>query len=665
MSLSEQQAVTLAAWNQFVDGRGANLDVPPLIAASWKRCWARVNPRSEVQFVSMSRSHLLSTQVVSFDLISVARPILEDVFQCVDNPATAILLANNVGCLLDVIGGPDALAVMDRWNTRLGTILTEEMVGTNSLGLALIERMAVQVVGTEHYVNMFHNVAGAAAPIFDPVGHLLGVLGIMMPLEEYHVHSMAMVVAGARAIESQCQADFLLDEQNSHLSRLNAVLSAISDGILVWSADRVLMHANPAAGQILNVPVQSLLGKQADTIITLPRDINDAITHYRTLSDVDTVIRVGSTSVSCVISLNFVFQPKTGAVQWVIVTLRPEKQVRKLVQRQVGASAPLTLDDIPGDSPQIHRVRHFVRSVAPAKASVLIRGEAGTGKNALASAVHNAGPRRDGPFLIFACASVPTELIMGELLGYEGATGGPVGGKNIPSRPSKFELAQGGTLFFQDVDMLSLEAQAVLLNVLELGVVQRLGSQRPIEVDTRIVASTCAPMEDMIVQGSFRPDLFYRLSTFSITIPPVRERPQDIPAIVDRILKRLSLQLGHALNAGPGVVEALKKYPWNGNIREIEAILGRLAVQTGPGGMIELEQLPTAIQYVGQIPAKQLSEPGIQSLDELERDAIVRTAQLCRGNVTLMAQALGMGRTTLWRRMKIYRIDPQDYRRHV
>jgi transcriptional activator for dhaKLM operon len=212
------------------------------------------------------------------------------------------------------------------------------------------------------------------------------------------------------------------------------------------------------------------------------------------------------------------------------------------------------------------------------------------------------------------------------------------------------------------VDALPLEAQSVLLNVLELGFVQRLGSQRPIDVDVRVIASTSAKMETLLSQGSFHPSLYYRLSTFAITIPPLRERNRDIPLIVDRILQRLARQLGYSLTLGQGVLDVLKRYPWPGNVREIESLLGRAATQMNAKGVIELTHLPNSLRYVNQILPSEQTIPTIQSLSDVERETIIRTAQLCRGNVTQMALALGISRTTLWRRLKELNVQAGDYR---
>lgn len=644
------------AWKRFTTDQKLDPIVPPLIAASWRRCWGRVNPDKPIEFTKVSAEYLLASQTASFDLIAVARPVMEDVYQCVQHSGTAIVLTNSIGCMLDWVGDEEIINTMNDWGVGIGSILSEELIGTTSFGLALAERMPVQVAGREHFVRQFHVATGAAAPIFDISGRLLGILGIVMQIERYHIHSLGLVAAAARAIESQRQSDLFLAEQNSQLGQLNTILSTISDGILVWNAENTLVHANNAASHMLGVSLQSLMGQKIESLFTMPAVINRAVLERKPLVDVEGVIDVGKQKTNCLISLDYVFKSQ-NELKWIVFTLRSEKKVRKLVQSQVGANANLTLDDIPGDSPQMQKVRNFVRSAAGAQASILIRGEIGTGKNALASAIHNAGERREGPFVIFSCSSIPNELIVSELLGHD-----EDGNNQHSGRPSKFELAEGGTLFFQDVDALPLEAQAVLLNALELRMVQRLGSHRAVDIDVRVIASTSASVETMISQGAFRPDLYYRLSTFTITLPPLRDRPRDIPMVVDRILSRFKKQLGYEISLTPEVVDVFRKYPWPGNVREVEAVLGRAAMQVSSAGTIGLGQIPANVRRMEFVPPN--SQPLLQvgSLDEMERETIMLTMQMQRGNVSRMAQALGVGRTTLWRKLKSYGIDPKEYR---
>ena len=651
-----QQAMR-EAWKRFTTNQQLDPIVPPLIAASWQRCWGRVNPNNAVEFTRMGADYLLASQTASFDLMAIARPVMEDVYQCIQKSGTAILLTNSIGCVLDWVGDNEILKIMNDWGCAIGSILSEELIGTSSFGLALTERMPVQVAGREHFIHQFHIATGAAAPMFDISGRLLGVLGIVMPVERYHIHSLGLVAAAARAIENQRQSDILFAEQNSQLAQLNTILSAISDGILVLNADDVLVHANNAASQMLGIPSKSMMGKQAETLFSLPAFLSRAVLQRTPLIDVEGIINVDQREINCLISLDFVFKSQ-NELQWIIVTLRSGKKVRKLVQSQVGANATLTLDDIPGDSPQLHRVRSFVRSAAGAQASILIRGEVGTGKNALASAIHNAAHRRDGPFVVFSCSSIPNELVINELLGYEEGDES----SHVSGRPSKFELAEGGTLFFQDADVLPLEAQAVLLNALELEFIQRLGSRRAVEVNARVIASTSASIESLIAQGAFRPDLYYRLSTFTVTLPPLRERPRDIPLVVDRILTRFEKQLGYEVVLAPEVMDVFKKYSWPGNIREVEAVLGRAATQSAGAGVIGLADIPGNVRRMEAVPQDARHLLQVSSLDEMEHETILLTAQLQRGNVSRMAHALGVSRTTLWRKLKSYGIDPEEYR---
>lgn len=645
------------AWKEFVETQQIPENTSSLIANSWQRSRTRINLKQPLKMNKLSAEHFLATQISSFDLISVARPIMEDIYQFIESTDTALLLINSAGYVLDLLGDQETITRLKQLGIEQSTLLSEDHIGTNAFGLALIEQMPVHVVGAEHYRPEFHSLAAVAAPIFDLSGRAIGVLGVFTSVKNFHPHCMGLVSAGARAVEGQRQSDGFLAELNSQLDQLNTILSLITDGIVVWNSDNILIHVNPAAVNMIDRPAQSFFGKHIEQLFTIPTILDQAIRQHTVINDVEIALSVDNKTIECVVSLFFVFNKK-GEMQWGILTLRPEKNIRRLVQHQVGANAVLTLDDIPGDSTQIQRVRNFVHSAANAGASILIRGEVGTGKNALASAIHNASRRHEGPFLIFSCSSIPNELIVNELLGYEEKQGAAL----LGSRPSKFELAKMGTLFFQDVDSLPLEAQSVLLNALELGFVQRLGSQRPIDVDVRVIASTSARMETLLSQGSFRSDLYFRLSTFAITIPPLRERSRDIPLVVDRILKHLSRQINQPLSLEKGVLETLKRYPWPGNVREIESVLGRAATQVDATGIIDFAHIPNTIRFINQIPEGQHIMPTIQSLSEVQRETIIRTAQLCRGNVTRMAQALGISRTTLWRHLKEFDLQVDDYR---
>ena len=609
-----------------------------------------------MQPVRLNSDLLFSTQLANFDLLSVAFPILEDIQQNAPNTSSAVIFANHAGCVLEISGDDDIIEKLNADGILKGCFLSEEIVGTNSIGLALMERMPVQVVGAEHYHKTLHTYGSAAAPLFDLTGHSLGVVSIFTYKENYHPYILGLVTVAAKAIEGQRQAEVLLGELNNQLDELNAVLSTISEAILVLGEDQILMHANKKTSQLLGFPVETLVGKPINAYLSIEPSIQENIDMRTPARDKEVAITVEDRLINAVLDVRYVY--KNNQIRWILVILRPVHEVRQLVQNQVGANAVLTLDDIPGHSTSIQQVRRLVRSAAPARASILIQGEPGTGKNVLASAIHNFSPHHDGPFVIFACGSIPNELILTELLGYEES----FIVNHVGSRPSKFELAEGGTLYFQDVDTLPPEAQVVLLNVLDLGVVQRLGSTRPRKVDCRVIASTTADIKKLVAQKIFRSDLYYRLSMFSIPLPPLRERPQDIPEVVERILNRYSNQTDFKVTLDDGVMEILRKYYWPGNIREIETVLGRIVMQANADSVIRAENLPPNTRLPKPIFPLEDSEMQLGSFDEMEKRAILRAAQLCQGNITRMSEILGISRTTLWRRLKVLDIDLDNYR---
>jgi PAS domain S-box-containing protein len=648
----------LLAWNTFIDRQELLPTVNQLVAKSWKRCRGRQNPAKAKPPKRLSNEHLLSSQVAGFALLSISRPVMEDIYQYIECSASVVVLVNRAGYILEILGDPEMLEFSERLGISPGASVSESEMGTNAFGLSLLEGVPARVVGAEHYLSRFHELAEAAAPIFDPIGRALGALGLITPAYEHHAHTLGIAVAGARAIERQRQSDQLLDEQNSRLKQLKTILAANSDGMVVWSADRVVMHINPAAVKILGISEQAVLGRYIHEFITYPKFLRQAVDERKPITDAEININVDGRSISCIISIRYVLN--NDELQWIVCTFRQEKDVRRLVHSQVGAYATSKLEDIPGESQEIRRVRRFIRAAAQANTCILIRGEIGTGKNQVASAIHNLSPNRDGPFLMFACSSFLSELAVSELSGVEEGVSSKLPG----GRPSKFELTNNGSLFLQDVDALPLEAQGILLNYIDWGVVQRLGSTRPIPVNVRIITSSSVDMEKLISQGNFRSDLFYRFSSLEITMPPLRNRLEDLPVLLERIVRHLSRALDRQIELEPGVVKVLKNYSWPGNIRELEAVLGRAAMQAGFSGVIAPAHLPDYVLYPVKSSDGTISQSSLQSLDELEREAILKAAELCQGNASEMARMLGVGRTTIWRRLKSLGVSLDQYRRN-
>ena len=639
------------AWGKYTSGHNLLPWVPPLIGKSWERCWPSMLPKAPATLAKLSNKHLLSAQVAYFELLSIARPIIEDIYQYIEGSDSALLICNSAGYVLDMLGDTSMLDFLSKNSVQNGSLLSESEMGTNAFGLALRERIPVQIRGAEHYRAQYHVLAGAAAPIFDLTGHSLGALGIFNYDDSFHPHTLGMAVAGARAIEGQRQSDILLWEQNNNVAKLNAILANIVEGILVWNTEGILIHANQAASEQFELSMDMLMGHRMEEFVDFPSFLQQAVKDRKPITDVEVSLKVGRRFVDCIISLRFVRSGRN--VQAIIMLLRPTSEVRKLIQRQIGVQAPFTLEQYVGKTPKVRNMYRLAKKAAAARASVFISGDSGTGKSFLAHAIHRQSPRCDGPFLIFSCASIPTEMIMLELLGHENQPGVSDAG----NRPSKFELADGGTLFFQDVHALPQAAQAALLNVLEFGFVQRIGASRPIEVDVRVIAASDAKLEKLVAEKSFRPDLYYRLSPFEIHLPTLREYASDIPQLAEYILERISRQRNHPFKISDSVIAALQAYHWPGNIRELETVLESAAVQARLSDQIELVHLPEFILKAREWGS--IYSPGetLANLEEMERQAILNAARLWGGNTTQMSKALGIGRTTLWRKLKKYSIS--------
>jgi two-component system, NtrC family, response regulator HydG len=323
-------------------------------------------------------------------------------------------------------------------------------------------------------------------------------------------------------------------------------------------------------------------------------------------------------------------------------TLR-EVQVLRRKLKQLGAT------DFIGQSAAIRRVFELIEKVAPAKASVAITGESGTGKEMVARSIHNLSPRREKPFIAINCASIPATLMESELLGHE--RGAFTGAEQ--RRPGVFELAHGGTLFLDEVAEIPVELQAKLLRVLEEGRLRRLGGRSELEVDVRVLSATNRDLRDEIRAGRFREDLFFRLHVFQIPLPPLRERREDIPMLVQHFLDKFSRESAKRVTGvQPQAMEVLLGYGWPGNIRELKNAIER-AVILCDGELLTRDHLPP--EMAGKGPDRHLFRVahGV-TLDALEKEYILASLQRNGNNKARTAEMLGVSEKTLYNKLNRY-----------
>jgi len=334
-----------------------------------------------------------------------------------------------------------------------------------------------------------------------------------------------------------------------------------------------------------------------------------------------------------------------------------ELKVRRLIEAEQGAGAgPAAEDGMIGSSSQIEAVRALIRKVAAARSPVLITGETGTGKELVARAIHRSSPRRDGPFIAVNCSALPTTLLESELFGYE--KGAFTGADR--QKQGRFELADGGTLFLDEIADTDLAIQAKLLRAVETGEFDRVGGTKPVRVDVRLLTATNRDIHEEAKRGGFRDDLYYRLNVFSVHLPPLRERPDDISPLAKHMLDRATAELNKKFEGlTDAAMIALVRYHWPGNIRELANCIERAAVMA-EGDRIDVNDLPPYVlaDAVGAGPPSQTEPTALsEQTEQFERQRILDALERYRWNRTRAAEELGIKRTTLQYKIRKYGLD--------
>lgn len=316
--------------------------------------------------------------------------------------------------------------------------------------------------------------------------------------------------------------------------------------------------------------------------------------------------------------------------------------------------AKYSWENIVGKSDAIIECKKKAIKMANMNSNILIYGESGVGKELFAQAIHNSSDRRDYPFVTVNCAAIPEQLLESELFGYEeGAfTGAQKGGKL-----GKFELANHGTIFLDEIGDMPYTMQAKLLRVLQEGEIERVGGKEPIRIDVRVIAATNKDLQKLIKEGKFRSDLFFRINVLMLNVPPLRDRKGDVPLLIDHFLYLLSQNSGIHKKVSKDVYSVLEKYEWPGNIRELRNIVERLVVNA-EGDTIKKTDIPVYI-FNKEIEVKKNGSGLQQMLDEFEEKIIVETLKECNYNKSEAAVLLKIPRSRLYRKMKMFNI-PDD-----
>jgi transcriptional regulator of acetoin/glycerol metabolism len=679
-------------WKQFVLHGVMQEDIlPPALMQSWRRCAAHgLDPYSERESRDSAVSGFSSTSA-SHQLLSLVRPAMEDLHQFAEGSQCVIVFADAEVRIVDRVGDHTMQQELEHSGLTTGASWSEERQGSNALALALLESFPIQLEGAMHYRAALHPLYTSAAPVHDLLGQALGVLGVIGRNEHSHPHTLGMITAAAQAISNQLQMQVWLSNANDLLSELKTILQSLPEGILLLRRDGVISQMNAPAGTMLGLNPTKVTGRRLRDVLPLPTILGQALSSRQSLSDEELVFDTVHGRVTCLCSLKPIStnQPETGleeiaastgliisepvVADGYVIILRSIERVQKLVHRMTGARARLTFANVIGESPELKEALRLARLASNSNSTVLLHGETGTGKEIFAQSIHNSSARADGPFVAINCAAIPRELINTELFGYEG---GSFTGADRQGRSGKFEQAHGGTLFLDEIGDMPLDLQTTLLRAIETRTIVRIGGQRVIPADVRIIAATHKDLREEALRGNFRSDLYYRLNVLTINIPSLHERASDIPLLVEHFLQRQIRILGRVLSISPEAITALCQYTWPGNIRELENLLIRVTYLM-PSSTITLNDLPLDVrqlvehvesfkQHVTQKPSAihsdqqqfQLVTAKAAALKEqsmnTEVQAILAAWHASNGHITHAAALLGISRTTLWRKMAKY-----------
>ena len=464
------------------------------------------------------------------------------------------------------------------------------------------------------------------APVRGEDGGIIGVLECARPIGH--------LVGLLQALQEKT------DQVQLERNKIQAVLDSIAEGVITVNNDRVVTSINRTGARIIGRQESDVVGRTCYELLSCRAECAHACPVTRVLD--------GGRGVT---NFETEYADRAGhllPVSLSISALRDEHgqtvgAVEAFRDLREAAPAPPASDMVSGN-PRMHRIMELVEVLKDSDATVLLQGESGTGKGLLAETIHRSGNRARQQFVKVNCAALPEGLLESELFGHvKGAFTGA-----IRDAVGRFELADGGTAFLDEVSELSPSTQVKLLRFLQEQEFERVGSTKTVRVNVRVIAATNQDLRQLMVQGGFRQDLFYRLNVIPIELPPLRERPEDIPALVEHILAKLASKGRKVKAVAPAAMDALLQYPWPGNIRELENTLEH-AVVCSKGSVIELTALPRSVLR----PAVVLSQPASGNKAEQTLEVLARH----RGNQSAAARALGINRTTLWRRIRKLEAD--------
>lgn len=627
--------------------------VDPVIVRSWERC--RRFGLDESGFFqatdSLDRIALKTEQDRNRYLISQGRPIMEHVYEQIRDTGSMVIMADANGLLLETVGDPDFVGRARRIALSPGANWDENNAGTNAIGTVLAEEQATAIYGGEHFLDQNGFLTCCASPVFGPDGRLIGVLDISGDYRSQQRHTLGLIRLSTSILEKRLfETAHAREIVVSFHSRAD-YLGTPREGLAAVTADGQVLAMNRPGLEILGIRLVDAVRR--DFSMVFESNLANLVDRQRSNPQGVSEITVNGRPIY--VLLRGQLPPLTVAGR-----VFDEPVARPQRRPEIAASKPtLTLDTLNTGDLRLQAAIDRARRILGKDIPMMIQGESGAGKEMFAKAFHHSGPRHDGPFVALNCASIPETLIESELFGYQG---GAFTGARKEGAPGKIQQAHGGTLFLDEIGDMPLNLQARLLRVLQERSVTPLGSTRAIQVDISLICATHRKLREEVARGTFREDLYYRLNGLAVTLPSLRERT-DIRALVVKLANAEAVSRPEPVRFSESAMQAIENYGWPGNIRQLYNVI-RVAIALLeddesliteshlPEELFEtpLRTQPTTTAGQDHWAAAPLETPA-GSLEEISRQAALRTLEAAGGNISAAARQLGISRNTLYRKL--------------
>jgi len=575
-----------------------------------------------------------------------AVPVMETMFDHLRHTHSMVVLTDADGTIMHALGEDDFLYKAEKLAIRPGVVWSERGKGTNAIGTAIAERCATRIHAQEHYLSANRTLTCSAAPIFDHQDNIIGVLDITGDYRNVDPHTLALVKMSAQMIENQLFGAAFNNAVTLHFHRRAETIGTTMEGIASFTPGGRFLAANRVALKLLEMSAESLQNHTFTSLFDLP--LAELIDHHRRASPgYLQLFLLGALEMYARIELRL----EPGLIQSASLLQTIDVPSRAASQAASQATTRHLQSLNTGDEKMAQAIAKVSKVLAHA-IPILVMGETGTGKELLAQAIHRDSPRAAAPFVAVNCAAIPETLIESELFGYEE---GAFTGARKHGKTGRILQANGGTLFLDEIGDMPLHLQGHLLRVLQERVVTPLGSDKSIPVNVAVICATNRRLRDMISDGSFREDLYYRLNGLVVKLPALRERT-DLEAVVAHILRTESPKQRVAV--APQVMHLFKQYAWPGNFRQLANLLRTALILAGDTCEILHEHLPddflediVPTDEARVVESAELLPQAGQRLEDLNLSVIQQTLEAHHGNVSATARALGVSRNTIYRKI--------------